>query len=138
MVGEPRTLDALARMNREIDIRHVLPAIRVPTLLLHGTEDRIVPMEAARWMADRIPGPARLVSVSASHMHFGRGTDAMNAEVRHSSPNSTGRRAGRHQPRIGCSRRCCSRTSWTPAGRPRRSVTGRGGSYSSNITRSCE
>ena len=80
--ASPGTLDALARMNREIDIRHVLPAIRVPTLLLHGTEDRIVPMEAARWMADRIPGPARLVSVSASHMHFGRGTDAMNAEVR--------------------------------------------------------
>ena len=80
--ASPGTLDALARMNRDIDIRHVLPAIRVPTLLLHGTEDRIVPIEAARWMADRIPGGARLVSIPASHMHFGRGTDAMNAEVR--------------------------------------------------------
>jgi class 3 adenylate cyclase len=80
--ASPGTLDALARMNREIDIRHVLPAIHVPTLLLHGTEDRIVPIEAARWMADRIPGGARLVSIPASHMHFGRGTAAMNAEVR--------------------------------------------------------
>ena len=80
--ASPGTLDALSRMNREIDIRDVLPAIRVPTLLLHGTEDRIVPMEAARWMAERISGPTQLVSVSAAHMHFGRGLEAMNAEVR--------------------------------------------------------
>jgi class 3 adenylate cyclase len=79
--ASPGTLDALARMNREIDIRHVLPAIRVPTLLLHGTEDQIVPMAAARWLADRIPG-ARLVSISAPHMHFGRSTESMHAEVR--------------------------------------------------------
>ena len=26
-------------MNAEIDIRHVLPAIRVPTLVLHRTDD---------------------------------------------------------------------------------------------------
>ena len=69
-------------MNREIDIRHVLPAIRVPTLLLHGSEDRIVPMGAARWLADHISGATHLVSVSASHMHFGRSVEAMNAEVR--------------------------------------------------------
>src|SRR5262245_33503297 len=80
--ASPGTLDALARMNREIDIRHVLPAIRVPTLLLHGTEDRIVPMEAARWMADRISGATRVVSVPAAHMHLGRSVEAMNAEVR--------------------------------------------------------
>src|SRR5262249_4186411 len=32
----------LMRMNAEIDIRHVLPAIRVPTLILHSTNDRAV------------------------------------------------------------------------------------------------
>ena len=52
--ASPGTLDALARMNREIDIRHALQAIRVPTLLLHGSEDRIVPIGAARWLADHI------------------------------------------------------------------------------------
>jgi class 3 adenylate cyclase len=79
--ASPGTLDALTRMNRDIDIRPVLPAIRVPTLLLHGTDDRLVPVEAARWMAERIPG-ARLVSAPTSHMHFGRGTSTLNAEVR--------------------------------------------------------
>jgi pimeloyl-ACP methyl ester carboxylesterase len=78
----PGTHEALTRMNREIDVRHVLPSIRVPTLVLHGTLDPIVPLEAARWMTDRIPG-ARLVPLpTASRLHFGRGTDAVNAEVR--------------------------------------------------------
>jgi pimeloyl-ACP methyl ester carboxylesterase len=79
--ASPGALEALARMNREIDVRDVLPAIRVPTLILHGSEDTIVPAEAARWMADRIPG-ARLIEVpGAAHLHFGRGTDAINEEV---------------------------------------------------------
>jgi pimeloyl-ACP methyl ester carboxylesterase len=79
--ASPGALEALARMNREIDVREVLPAIRVPTLILHGSEDTIVPAEAARWMADRIPG-ARFVEVTgAAHLHFGRGTDAINDEV---------------------------------------------------------
>ncbi len=30
---------ALLRMNTEIDVRHVLPAVRVPTLVLHRTGD---------------------------------------------------------------------------------------------------
>ena len=80
--ASPGTQEALARMNREIDVRHVLPSIRVPTLVLHGSLDPIVPVEAARWMTDRIPG-ARLVALpTASRLHFGRGTDAVNAEVR--------------------------------------------------------
>jgi class 3 adenylate cyclase/pimeloyl-ACP methyl ester carboxylesterase len=38
------------------DIRPLLPQLRVPTLVLHGEEDRLVPVEAGRYMADRIPG----------------------------------------------------------------------------------
>jgi pimeloyl-ACP methyl ester carboxylesterase len=38
------------------DIRHLLPQLRVPTLVLHGEEDRQIPVEAGRYMADRIPG----------------------------------------------------------------------------------
>jgi pimeloyl-ACP methyl ester carboxylesterase len=80
--ASPGTLEALARMNREIDVRHVLPSIRVPTLVLHGTHDTLVPLDAARWMAERIPG-ARLVPLpTAGRLHFGRGTDTVNNEVR--------------------------------------------------------
>jgi pimeloyl-ACP methyl ester carboxylesterase len=69
--GSPGAVEALALMNREIDVRHVLPAIRVPTLVLHGDQDTIVPVEVARYVADRIPG-AQLVEVHAGHLATGR------------------------------------------------------------------
>jgi class 3 adenylate cyclase len=43
-------------MNMQIDIRHVLPAIRVPTLVLHNAGDRWVEPERGRDLASRIPG----------------------------------------------------------------------------------
>ena len=38
----PGSMLALRRINRDIDVRHVLPAIRVPTLIVHGTDDEVV------------------------------------------------------------------------------------------------
>ena len=40
----------------DMDIRPLLPAIRVPTLIAHGTEDRQVPFAAAEYLAAHIPG----------------------------------------------------------------------------------
>jgi pimeloyl-ACP methyl ester carboxylesterase len=40
----------------EMDIRSLLSAIRVPTLVVHGTEDRQVPFAAAEYLAAHIPG----------------------------------------------------------------------------------
>jgi hypothetical protein len=48
-------------MNAEIDVRPILPTIRVPTLVLHRTED-LIPVEGARWTASQIPG-ARFVEL---------------------------------------------------------------------------
>jgi class 3 adenylate cyclase len=52
----PGASEALDRMNIQIDIRHVLPAIRVPTLVLHNTRDRWVEVARGRDLADRVPG----------------------------------------------------------------------------------
>jgi pimeloyl-ACP methyl ester carboxylesterase/class 3 adenylate cyclase len=80
--ASPGALEALVVMNKEIDVRHVLPAIRVPTLILHGTEDTVIPIDAARWMAERIPG-AELVEVpGGGHLHFAQDTPAFHAEIR--------------------------------------------------------
>ena len=43
-------------MNNDIDIRHVAPAIRVPTLILHRTGDTRVSVEAGRFLGSTIPG----------------------------------------------------------------------------------
>jgi class 3 adenylate cyclase len=78
--GSPGAVEALALMNKEIDVRHVLPAIRVPTLVVHGHRDTIVPIEVARYVAERIPG-ARLVEVDAGHLATGRAALQMQAEI---------------------------------------------------------
>ena len=44
-----------ARMNLELDVRHVLPAIAVPTLVLQNADDNWVPVELGRELAELIP-----------------------------------------------------------------------------------
>ena len=69
--ASPGAVEALHRMNKEIDVRDVLPAVRVPTLILRGSEDRLVPAEVAHHMASRIPS-ARVVEIpGAGHLAFG-------------------------------------------------------------------
>ena len=58
----PATATAWLEMVEETDIRATLPAINVPTLVLHRTDDRIVAVEHARYMAEHIPG-ARYVEL---------------------------------------------------------------------------
>ena len=68
--ASPGAVEALHRMNREIDVRHVLPAVRVPTLILRGTEDRLVPAEVAYYMASSMPS-ARVVEIpGVGHLAF--------------------------------------------------------------------
>ena len=75
--ASPGAAMSLARMNVGIDIRDILPTIRVPTLVLHRTDDPLCPVEGARYIVDRIPG-ARLVEVpGSSHMPFVGDTDAL-------------------------------------------------------------
>jgi class 3 adenylate cyclase len=60
--ASPGAAAAIMKMNREIDVRHILPATRVPTLILHRTGDRVIDVEHARYMAQNIPG-AKLVEL---------------------------------------------------------------------------
>ena len=53
------------RINTEIDIRHVLPSIYAPTLVMHARGDRIVPFQSGRYMAEHIVG-ARFVELPTS------------------------------------------------------------------------
>jgi pimeloyl-ACP methyl ester carboxylesterase len=79
--ASPGAVEALARMNKQIDVRHVLTAIRVPTLLLHGSEDAIVPLHVARYMAERIPGAQLVELPGAGHLAVGRSADRIAEEV---------------------------------------------------------
>jgi pimeloyl-ACP methyl ester carboxylesterase len=68
MGASPATAVALTRMNSEIDIRPILPAITVPTLVIHAEGDQTVPVEAGRHLASSIP-TARFVGLpTADHL----------------------------------------------------------------------
>jgi class 3 adenylate cyclase len=60
--ASPGSFLALCRANSEIDVRHILPSIHVPTLILHRKGDAVVPVAAGRYLAEHIPG-ARYVEI---------------------------------------------------------------------------
>jgi class 3 adenylate cyclase len=68
--ASPSAAIALLRMNIEIDVRPILPAIRVPTLILHREGDKVIDVGCGRYLAEHIPD-ARLVELpGADHLYF--------------------------------------------------------------------
>jgi serine/threonine protein kinase/pimeloyl-ACP methyl ester carboxylesterase len=66
----PRAAIAHHRAAAALDVRAVLPAVRVPALVLHREHDAAVPIAAGRAVADQIPG-ARFVALAGSdHLPF--------------------------------------------------------------------
>ena len=64
-------------MNIELDVRHLLPAIRVPVLVLHASRDRAIPIGAGRYIADRVPD-AKFVEIdTADHFPFFEKSDEL-------------------------------------------------------------
>jgi len=56
LAASPGAAIAILRMNMDIDVRHILPAIRVPTLVMHRTEERATSIEQARYLTANISG----------------------------------------------------------------------------------
>ncbi|HET8525737.1 MAG TPA: adenylate/guanylate cyclase domain-containing protein [Actinomycetota bacterium] len=54
--ASPKAAAALLQMNTHIDVREVLPTIRVPTVLIYRTDDVNVHVDEGRYIAEQIPG----------------------------------------------------------------------------------
>jgi class 3 adenylate cyclase/alpha-beta hydrolase superfamily lysophospholipase len=63
----PASAAALLRMNMEIDVRHVLASIGVPTLILHRADDRHVDPGNSRYIAEQMPLARRVELPGADH-----------------------------------------------------------------------
>jgi class 3 adenylate cyclase len=64
----PSAVTEILDMVYTIDVRAVLPTLRVPTLVLHRSGDPVVSLEHGHYLAEKIPG-ARLVEIeSADHL----------------------------------------------------------------------
>jgi predicted ATPase/pimeloyl-ACP methyl ester carboxylesterase/DNA-binding CsgD family transcriptional regulator len=75
--ASPGAAEAVSRMNNDIDIRALLPSVRVPTLVIHRTADRATPVQSSRYLAEHIPN-ARLVELPGEdHLPFVGDQDAV-------------------------------------------------------------
>jgi pimeloyl-ACP methyl ester carboxylesterase len=79
--ASPGAAVALNRMNTNIDTRAVLPAISVPTLVLHRTGDLNVKAAEGRWIADQIPGARYVELPGDDHLAWVGDTDGLLDEV---------------------------------------------------------
>ncbi|WP_369721615.1 adenylate/guanylate cyclase domain-containing protein [Bradyrhizobium sp. LLZ17] len=73
--ASPSAVMALMRMNSQIEIGGVLPAVRVPALVIHRTDDQVVRVEGGRDVAAKIPG-ARLAEFPGTDHLFYVGENA--------------------------------------------------------------
>ncbi|HEY3188688.1 MAG TPA: adenylate/guanylate cyclase domain-containing protein [Solirubrobacteraceae bacterium] len=60
--ASPGMLRGMVRTFLDIDVRHVVPSVHVPTLVLHRVHDRLVNVRHSRWLAEHLPN-ARLVEL---------------------------------------------------------------------------
>jgi hypothetical protein len=81
MGASPGAAVALTRMNAEIDVRHVLPTIRVPSLIIHRSGDLCLKVEEGRYVASRIPNAKYVELPGNDHLPFVGDQDAIIDEV---------------------------------------------------------
>jgi class 3 adenylate cyclase len=79
--ASPGMLERLYRMNREIDIRQVLPTVRVPALVMHGSVDQIVPVQAGAYTAQRLRSARFIEFPGVGHVALNAGGTQIQAEI---------------------------------------------------------
>jgi class 3 adenylate cyclase len=77
----PSAVVALMRMNNEIDVRHIVSAISVPTLVLHRSGDTRVNVEAGRYLGANIPGAKYVELPGNDHTLWIGDTDDVTDEI---------------------------------------------------------
>ncbi|HEV8169180.1 MAG TPA: alpha/beta fold hydrolase [Pyrinomonadaceae bacterium] len=81
MGASPGAAVALTQMNAEIDVRNVLPSIRVPSLVIHRSDDQCLKVEEGRFVAQRIPGAKFVELPGNDHLPFVGDQEAILDEV---------------------------------------------------------
>ena len=66
----PRTFARMRPLVDEMDVRALLPTVRVPTLVVHHTDDAFIPPALGKYVADRIPGAQYVELPGRNVFHF--------------------------------------------------------------------
>ncbi len=81
MGASPGAALALTKMNAEIDVRNVLPSVRVPTLVIHRSGDLCLKVEEGRFVAGQIPGCKYVELGGIDHLPFVGNQDEILDEI---------------------------------------------------------
>lgn len=79
--ASPAMVQRIFEMFLDIDVRAILPAIHVPTLVLHRHGDRVVNRRAGEDLAARIPGARYVELEGVDHLPWAGDADAVLGEV---------------------------------------------------------
>lgn len=81
MSASPGMYLALMKTNGATDVRSVLPAINVPTLVLHRSGDTVLDIRASRYLAENIPGAQFVELAGRDHWPWVGDSQAALAEI---------------------------------------------------------
>jgi class 3 adenylate cyclase/pimeloyl-ACP methyl ester carboxylesterase len=79
--ASPGALKSFMMLNMLIDVRAILPTVRVPTLVLHRRTDALVPVEWGRDLAAQIPGAKYIEYADGDHAFFIGDTEALLGDI---------------------------------------------------------
>jgi class 3 adenylate cyclase len=77
----PGALKTIMMLDHQIDIQHILPSVRVPTLVLHRETDAQVEVIHGRKLASAIPGAKYIEYPSGDHAFWTGDTDVMLGDI---------------------------------------------------------
>jgi class 3 adenylate cyclase len=100
MAASPGAAVGLLRMGFEGDVRHVLPAIFVPTLVLHRAHDAFVDVRHGRYIAEHIPGARYVELEGGDHFPLGGDLDAVDQQIENFLSELIGVRRGPSTDRV--------------------------------------
>jgi len=79
--ASPAAAATVLRMAADVDARSVLPVVRVPTLVVHRSNDLVAPAPGARYIADHIPGAKYVELPGDDHAPWVGDADALVDEI---------------------------------------------------------
>ena len=86
----PRDVRALLHWEQSMDSRPTLASVRVPTLVVHREDNKLIPLEHARYIADHVPGARLAVVPGGDNLLF---SEPSAESLRHIEQFLTGLRA---------------------------------------------
>ena len=76
------TSTLISDVNMAVDVRHILPSIQAPTLILHAKDDPMITIDNGRYLAEHIPGAVLVALDTADHLPWVGSPEQIVAEVR--------------------------------------------------------